>query len=105
MDDPRVVHEQQRPRLLHGEADSRWSVGIEHARLSPANVSTPYQHQSDEIHAVAVSTFGSRPTDPTGSIDAELMRLDEPSLNGTNLRKQRPNGRHQLHPRMRLHNF
>ena len=105
MDDPRIVHEKQRPWLLHCEADARWSVGIEHARLAAANVATPYQQQSDEIDAVAVSTLGSRPTDSTGSVDAELMRLDEPSVNGTDLRKQGPNGRHQLRLHRRLHNL
>jgi hypothetical protein len=73
--------------LLHCEADTRWSVGIEHTGLAAANVSTPYQHQSNEIDAIAVRTLGSWPTDPPGCINAELMCLDKPSRNGTNLRK------------------
>src|SRR5882724_2659715 len=105
MDNPSVVHEQQRPWLLHGETDSRRSIGIENTRLAPANVSTPDQHQSDEIDTVAVSTLWSRPADSTGRIDAELVCLDEPSINGTNVREQRSDGGQQLRPHRRLHDF
>jgi hypothetical protein len=38
MDDAIVVHEQQRPRLFHCEADSRGAVRIEDARFATADI-------------------------------------------------------------------
>jgi hypothetical protein len=88
VDDARVVEDERRPRLEHREALARGPVGGEDARLAALDARAADAHDGDEVDAVAVRAFGSRPADAVGGVDAELMRFDEPRLRAAQRRRE-----------------
>src|SRR5579864_1982145 len=52
-----------------------------------------------------MSALRGRPTDAVCGIDAELMRFDEPLIDGAKLRKHQSNRHHQPLPYRSIHNL
>ena len=98
MDHARIIHEQHRPGLLHGEAHTGGPPGVEHPRLAAAHATAVYQDDRYEIHTVPMRTLRSRTADACGGVNAKLMRLDEPPGHGMQLCEQRAHGSEQLSP-------
>src|SRR5581483_7185154 len=92
MDDARIIEQQQRPGLLHGETDSRRSVCIEHPGLAAPDVLTSHQQKCDEINSVTMRAFRSRPANAIGRVNPELMRLYVPTLHAADPGNERADG-------------
>ncbi len=92
MNYPLVIHEQQRPRLFHREANPRGTVRIEDARFAATNIPPLNQQQRNEIDPIPVRTLWRGPADSIGGIDPELMGFDEPAFHRAYLRKDRADG-------------
>ena len=105
MDDARIVHEQHRPGLCHGETHPAVARGFEHAGLPAAHAAPPDEHHRHEIHPVAVRPFRRRPADAACGIDAELMCLEVPATHRLQPREQVPERCEQLPEGGRAHDL
>src|SRR5580658_10288400 len=101
VDDARIVHEQHRPRFVHGEALARSATRIEHARFAATYLPARDEHHRHEIHPVAVRSFWRRTADPVRRVDAELVGLDVPARYRLHLGKHLTNALQQLQPGVR----
>ena len=60
MDDARIVQQQQRPGLGHGEALAIGTIGFKHAGLSALDAPSAHQKNRNQVHPVAVRVAVAR---------------------------------------------